>query len=153
MKCVASRQAEASKAIVGATSLAVHAGWVTCKAEKDRAVTWESGIKRGERFPTSTRTANRNGKASKDGWWEETDRGEEMRGGKILCDFYRSVRLACQPTNQQYCSLILNQHQPPTSQQYCLLITNQHHPPATAKQTIFFAGLLCDLPFPFSFDW
>ena len=26
MKCVASRQAEASKAIVGATSLAVHAG-------------------------------------------------------------------------------------------------------------------------------
>ena len=59
-----------------------------------------------------------------------------MKGG-CCC-----VRLACQPTSQQYYSLILNQHQPlatshqlPASQQYCSLITNQHQPPTTAKQT------------------
>jgi len=38
--------------------------------------------------------------------------------------------------SQQYCSLILNQHQPPaTSQQYYSLITNQHQPPDTTKRT------------------
>ena len=47
----------------------------------------------------------------------------------------RCVRLACQPTSQQYCSLILNQHQPPVSQQYCSLLTNQHQLSATTKRT------------------
>ena len=48
----------------------------------------------------------------------------------LLC-----VRLACQPTTQQYCSLILNQHQSLASQQYCFLITNQYQLSATVKRT------------------
>ena len=44
---------------------------------------------------------------------------------KLCCDltpkpivYIHSVRLACQPTNQQCFSLISNQHQPPARQQY-----------------------------------
>ena len=53
----------------------------------------------------------------------------------LLLKKNRCVRLACQPTSQQYCSLILNHHQLPPSQQYCPLITNQHQPSGTAKRT------------------
>jgi len=36
----------------------------------------------------------------------------------------RCVRLACQPTSQQYCSLILNQHQPPATSQSAVLFSH-----------------------------
>jgi hypothetical protein len=36
----------------------------------------------------------------------------------------RSVRLACQPTNQQYCSLILNQHQSVATNQSAVLLSH-----------------------------
>ena len=36
----------------------------------------------------------------------------------------RCVRLACQPTSQQYCSLILNQHQPPATRQSTVLFSH-----------------------------
>ena len=36
----------------------------------------------------------------------------------------RCVRLACKPTSQQYCSLILNQHQPPATSQSAVLFSH-----------------------------
>ena len=52
----------------------------------------------------------------------------------------RSVRLACQPTSQQYCSLMLNQHQPTTIRQLAVLSSYNKSAPTTsqantAKQT------------------
>ena len=46
-----------------------------------------------------------------------------------------SVRLACQPTSQQYYSLILNQHQPPANSQSAILFSHNKSAPATAKRT------------------
>ena len=64
---------------------------------------------------------------------------------KLCCDltpkpivYIHSVRLACQPTNQQCFSLISNQHQPPARQQYFSLITNQHQPSATSQTAVLF---------------
>ena len=46
------------------------------------------------------------------------------------------VRLACQPTNQQYYSLILNQHQPlATSQSTVLFSHNKSAPAISHSQT------------------
>jgi len=42
----------------------------------------------------------------------------------------RCVRLACQPTSQQYCSLILNQHQPPATSQSAVLFSHNKLAPA-----------------------
>jgi len=42
----------------------------------------------------------------------------------------RCVRLACQPTSQQYCSLILNQHQPPATSQSAVLFSHNKSAPA-----------------------
>ena len=42
----------------------------------------------------------------------------------VLLGHIRTVRLACQPTNQQYCSLILNQHQPPATNQSAVLFSH-----------------------------
>jgi len=45
--------------------------------------------------------------------------------------------LVCQPTSQQYFSLIPNQYQPPTNQQYFSLITNQYQPSAQPNRVYF----------------
>ena len=42
----------------------------------------------------------------------------------------RCVRLACQPTSQQYCSLIPNQHQPPATSQSAVLFSHNKSAPA-----------------------
>ena len=42
----------------------------------------------------------------------------------------RCARLACQPTSQQYCSLILNQHQPPATSQSTVLFSHNKSAPA-----------------------
>ena len=44
----------------------------------------------------------------------------------------RSVRLTCQPTNQQYYSLILNRHQPPATSQSAVLFSHNRSSPATS---------------------
>ena len=51
--------------------------------------------------------------------------------GEVLCFFQRlcCVRLACQPTSQQYCSLILNQHQPPAIIQSVVLFSHNKSAP------------------------
>ena len=48
----------------------------------------------------------------------------------------RCVCLACQPTSQQYCSFILNQHQPPaTSQSAVMFSHNKSAPVISHSQT------------------
>ena len=48
----------------------------------------------------------------------------------------RCVFLACHPTSQQYCSLILNQHQPPATSQSALLFSrNKSAPVISHSQT------------------
>ena len=42
------------------------------------------------------------------------------------------VRLACLTTNQQYCSLILNQHQPPATSQSAVLFSHNKLAPTTS---------------------
>ena len=44
----------------------------------------------------------------------------------------RFVRLACQSTSQQYCSLILIQHQPPATSQSAVLFSHNKSAPATS---------------------
>jgi len=44
----------------------------------------------------------------------------------------RYVRLACQPTSQHYCSLILNEHQPPATSQSAVLLFHNKSTPATS---------------------
>jgi len=50
----------------------------------------------------------------------------------LACFFFEGkwLGLFCQPTNQQYCSLILNQHQPPTTSQSAILFSNNKSAPA-----------------------
>ena len=45
---------------------------------------------------------------------------------------HRFVRLACQPTSQQYYSLILNQQQPPATSQSAVLFSHNKSAPATS---------------------
>ena len=52
----------------------------------------------------------------------------------------RSLRLACQPTSQQYYSLILNQHQPPATSQSAVLFSHNKSAPATTKRTQQLSG-------------
>jgi len=40
--------------------------------------------------------------------------------------------LACQPTSQQHCSLILNQHQPPAISQSAVLFSHNKSAPANS---------------------
>jgi len=47
--------------------------------------------------------------------------------------FIRCVRLACQPTSQQYCSLILNQHWPPAISQSAVLFSRNKLAPAISR--------------------
>ena len=44
----------------------------------------------------------------------------------------RSVCLACQPTSQQYCSLIINSHQPPASSQLVVLFSHNKSAPVSS---------------------
>ena len=48
----------------------------------------------------------------------------------------RCVRLACQPTSQQYCFLILNQHQPLATSQSAVLFSRNKSTPAKRTQRI-----------------
>ena len=45
----------------------------------------------------------------------------------------RYVRLTCQPTSQQYCSLILNQHQPSTTSQSAVLFSHNKSTPSISQ--------------------
>jgi len=59
----------------------------------------------------------------------------------------RCVRLTCQPTSQQYCYLILNQHQPPATSQSAVLFSYNKSAPAINHSQAKTAGadLVCDL--------
>jgi len=74
-----------------------------------------------------------------------------------LCyhDNYRCVRLACQPTSQQYCSLILNQHQPPGTSQSAVLFSHNKSAPAISHSQAHTAYevLLSKLPLQFFFQF
>ena len=48
----------------------------------------------------------------------------------LLAQTIRCVCLACQPTSQQYYSLILNQHQPPATSQSAVLFSHNKSAPA-----------------------
>ena len=60
--------------------------------------------------------------------------------------YIRCVRLACQPTSQQYCSLILNQHQPSATSQSAILFSYNKSAPAIshsqANTAIAYSGKL-----------
>ena len=65
----------------------------------------------------------------------------ETKDGDIRC-----VRLICQPTNQQYCFLILNQHQPlATSQSAILFSYNKSAPSINHSQALGFLSISCFL--------
>jgi hypothetical protein len=46
------------------------------------------------------------------------------------------IRLACQPTSQQYCFLILNQHQPPVTNQSAVLFSHNKSSPAISYSQV-----------------
>ena len=46
------------------------------------------------------------------------------------------VRLVSQPTSQQYCSLILNQHQPPATSQLIVLFSHKKSAPTTSHSQV-----------------
>ena len=48
----------------------------------------------------------------------------------LICKSIRCVRSTCQPTSQQYCSLILNQHQPSATSQSAVLLSHNKSAPA-----------------------
>ena len=62
--------------------------------------------------------------------WCVTETTKRSCLAKHLAHRLRCVRLACQPTSQQYCSLILNQHQPPATSQSAVLFFHNKSAPA-----------------------
>ena len=58
----------------------------------------------------------------------------------------RCVRLACQPTSQQYCSLILNQHQPPATSQSAVLFSHNKSAQAISYNQTNTANISSTMP-------
>ena len=52
--------------------------------------------------------------------------------------------MACQPTSQQYCSLILNQHQPPATSQSAVLFSHNKSTPVISHSQANTAIIKCD---------
>ena len=69
-------------------------------------------------------------------------------GCVVVCSIYiRCLRLACQPTSQQYCSLILiNQHQSPATGQLTVLFSHNKSAPAIShsQANTEIGSLSCD---------
>jgi len=66
---------------------------------------------------------------SREGWGADRLQKERKKDVDMVVN---SVRLTCQSISQQYCSLILNQHQPPTTSQSAVLFSHNKSAPANS---------------------